>query len=227
MESGKRLYVEKGAPFPAGTPIDLKRETTRIGRDYPDGDADLSFANEFISRQHVSIRLDGEKAWIMDLGSKHGTTVGTEELVPHIPRRLNNSDIIRLAKGVVVLHFAYVVPDHTLDLDPGFMTQEEPPILQQLFLDQKRRVCIVSGKPVALSGKEWNLLAALHDHSNTFVSNDEIIRRVWPERQPFPDGMPPVGLVEVNSLVYRVRKKIKKAATIVNVRGKGYYLELK
>ncbi len=68
------------------------------------------------------------------------------------------------------------------------------------------------------------MLELLIRKERRFVSRDEIIRCVWPERAD--EGLAaPVGPEEINSLLYRIRKKTNYRMAIEDVRGKGYILQ--
>lgn len=218
------FYVEKGEPFQKGKRIPLDKKETILGRYHSGNRTSVQFYSEFVSRRHLSVRIEGDQAFVTDLGSKHGTKVEEKALTPHKPYLLRNSDIIRLANGIVVLHFAVSVPEETLDLDPSFMNTDVVQAVPPFTLDYARRSCRIAQETVSLSEKEWNLLVLLYEKANTLVPNEEIIRQVWPERYSLYQDSSAVSLVEINSLVYRVRRKIKDSVEVKNIRGKGFYL---
>jgi DNA-binding response OmpR family regulator len=77
-----------------------------------------------------------------------------------------------------------------------------------------------------MSEKEFSFLQLLHDRANTLVTIDEIKRVVWPERSPSLTGTPDVSLEEINTLVYRIRKKYGRETFLISsVRGNGYIME--
>ncbi|WP_084423234.1 winged helix-turn-helix domain-containing protein [Cohnella thermotolerans] len=82
----------------------------------------------------------------------------------------------------------------------------------------------LNGTSCPFSEKEYRLLELLIRKERRFVSRDEIIRCVWPERAD--EGLAaPVGPEEINSLLYRIRKKTNYRMAIEDVRGKGYILQ--
>ncbi|MCG7410486.1 winged helix-turn-helix domain-containing protein [Paenibacillus sp. ACRRX] len=220
------LVVRKGEPFLSYEVIPLSQENTVIGRHGSQGEPDIAFHNAFVSRQHASVFKRNNQYYIADLGSKHGTEVQGIELSPHVPVQLSESDSILLAKGMVELEFTHVVPDFTLEFE-AILSPEIPKVMpssvDHFVLDVDRQFCMVLGQEVSLSVKEWALLDLLYQHRTMFVSNKDIMCHVWPERHT--NGVYDVGLDEINSLVYRIRKKLKQQANIRTVRGSGYVLE--
>ncbi|WP_028546896.1 FHA domain-containing protein [Paenibacillus taiwanensis] len=220
------LVVRKGEPFLSYEAIPLLQEYTVMGRQGSQGQPDIAFHNAFVSRQHASIFKRNHQYYIADLGSKHGTEVQGIELSPHVPVLLREADSISLAKGMVELEFTHVVPDFTLEFEPlrtAELSPAAPPAVDHFLLDVDRQFCMVRGEEVSLSVKEWALLDLLYQHKTMFVSNKDIMCHVWPERHT--NGVYDVGLDEINSLVYRIRKKLKQQANIRTVRGSGYVLE--
>lgn len=197
-----------------------------IGRVTQESVPDLAFTNAFISRQHVVIRKERDKAVLYDLGSRHGTEINGERLKPHNPYALNNFDIIKLAKGMTVLHFSYMFADQTLEFEPLSITRQLELPEQPLTIHWEKRECMVQGKRILMSEKEYLLIRVLHEHANRLVPLEEIKSRVWPERPAGPEGYPDVSLDELNALIYRVRKKYGKDTFLISaVRGSGYVLE--
>jgi len=226
LENFACLYVIRGEPYRSGTYVDLSADETRFGRLSNQSKPDLAFTNAFISRQHFVIRRKQDKALLYDLGSRHGTEVNGIRLTPHTPYPLNNFDIIKLAKGMVVLHFSYMFAEQTLEIEPlGNTQQQEAPELR-LVIHWEKRECVVDGKRIPMSEKEYLLIRVLHENANRLVPLEEIKSSVWPERLPGSDGVPDVTLDELNALIYRVRKKYGKDTILISaVRGIGYVLE--
>ncbi|PRZ16642.1 FHA domain-containing protein [Laceyella sediminis] len=226
MEPLAYLYVKKGLPFPVGACVALDKERYSLGRASKDVKPDLAFVHQCISRLHASIDIIEGKAFICDLGSKLGTEVGTERLRPHQPYPLKNYDLIRLAGEMVQLQFVYAYAEQTLDLNLDVSAMQDT-ATDAFAIDMHKRSCKVFNKPISLSEKEWNLLLLLYERRYQLVSTEDLIKAVWSERSPQANGIPDVSLTEVNSLIYRVRQKLKNAVKIENVRGKGYVLNLK
>ncbi|GFZ93131.1 hypothetical protein GCM10008018_44340 [Paenibacillus marchantiophytorum] len=220
------LYVIRGEPYRPGTCVSLSEDETLVGRVSNQLTPDLAFTNAFISRQHFTIRKEQDKAVLYDLGSRHGTEVNGERLTPHQPYLLNNFDIITLAKGMTVLHFSYMFADQTLEMEPLSITRRlEVPELP-LTIHWEKRECVVDGKRIPMSEKEYLLIRVLHENANQLVTLQEIKSRVWPERLPGVKGVSNVSFDELNALIYRVRKKYGKDTFLISaVRGNGYVLE--
>ena len=85
-----------------------------------------------------------------------------------------------------------------------------------LNLDLQRKVCTVDGEEVALTRKEFQILALLLEHPDMVFSREEIMDRVW------KDDVVVMGrTVDVN--VTRLRKKIGPyGANIITRLGHGY-----
>ncbi|MDQ6417981.1 FHA domain-containing protein [Paenibacillus sp. LHD-117] len=226
MESYACLYVVRGEPFPTGTCVNLSEDETVVGRKSNQLTPDLAFTNAFISRQHFVIRKEKDKAVLYDMGSRHGTEINGERLTPHQPYTLNNFDIIKLANGMTVLHFSYLFADQTLDIEPLSITRRLQVAELQLTIHWEKRECVVEGKRIAMSEKEYLLIRVLHENVNRLVPLDVIKSSVWPERSPGEEGVPHVSLDELNALIYRLRKKYGKDTFLISaVRGSGYMLE--
>ncbi|WP_248924898.1 FHA domain-containing protein [Paenibacillus hamazuiensis] len=226
MDTFACLYLIRGEPFRPGTCINLSAEETVVGRSAGDVSPDVSFTNAFISRKHFMIRRENERAVLYDLGSRHGTEINGDRIDPHTPYVLQSSDIIKLARGMIVIHFSYIFADQTLEFEPIMNTQQLHALEQPVVIHWEKRECIIDGKRIAMSEKECSLMKVLHDNANHLVSIEELKKTVWPERSPGPDGVPDVSIDELNALVYRIRKKYGKHSFIISaVRGSGYILE--
>lgn len=226
MEDFACLYIVRGEPFPSGTCVNLCADETLVGRVSNQLTPDLAFTNAFISRQHFVIRKEEDKAVLYDLGSRHGTEINGERLMPHQPYTLKTFDIIKLAKGMTVLHFSYLFAEQTLELEPLSITRQleisEPP----LTIHWEKRECVVEGKRIPMSDKEYLLIRLLYENANRLVPLEDIKSTVWPERPSGEEGVPDVTLDELNTLIYRLRKKYGKDTFLISaVRGIGYVLE--
>lgn len=187
---------------------------------------DLSFTNAFISRKHFVIRKEGEKAVLYDLGSRCGTEINGVRVEPHAPYPLQSCDVIKLAKGMTVIHFSYLFGEQTLELEPLGVTQQWEEPSGPLSIQWEKRECTVDGKRIAMSEKEYLLLHLLHEQANRLVSIDAIKTAVWNDRAAGTDGVPDVSMDELNALIYRIRKKYGKETFLISaVRGSGYILE--
>lgn len=226
MDNFACLYVIHGEPYRSGTCVNLNEDETLVGRASHQLTPDLAFTNAFISRKHFIIRKEGDKAVLYDLGSRHGTEINGVRLTPHTPYPLSNFDIIKLAKGMTVLHFSYMFADQTLDIEPLSITKQFKAPELPLKIDWEKRECYVNSKRIPMSEKEYLLIKVLSENANRLVALEDIKSSVWPERSTGVDGVPNVTLDELNALVYRVRKKYGKDTFLISaVRGIGYVLE--
>ncbi|MHA6484846.1 FHA domain-containing protein [Paenibacillus sp. strain BS8-2] len=226
MDNFACLYVIRGEPFPSGTCVNLNSAETMIGRVSHQLTPDVAFTNAFVSRQHFVIRKEKGQAVLYDMGSLHGTEINGERVKPHRPYVLNNLDIIKLAKGMTVLHFSYLDADQTLDIEPLSITRRLQTVELALSIHWEKRECVVDGKRIPMSEKEYLLIRLLHDNANRLVPLDVIKSSVWPERSMEDFGVPNVSVDELNTLIYRLRKKFGKDTFMISaVRGSGYVLE--
>jgi pSer/pThr/pTyr-binding forkhead associated (FHA) protein len=223
LENFACLYIVRGEPYRPGTCVNLSEDETLVGRVSNQLTPDLPLTNAFISREHLVIRKEQDKAVLYDLGSRHGTEINGVLLTPHTPYTLKNFDIIKLSKGMTVIHFSYMFADQTLEIEPLSITSH---LEMPLMIHWDRRECVVEGKRILMSEKEYLLIRVLHDNANRLVPLEEIKSRVWPERSTGAEGFSDVTLDELNALIYRVRKKYGKATFLISaVRGSGYMLE--
>lgn len=79
----------------------------------------------------------------------------------------------------------------------------------------------VRGQPILLTQREWELLRVLHAQINQVVSRDNVLL-VWQT-----DGSEPIASNALEVYVHRLRRKLQgTGASIRNIRGLGYMLEL-
>ncbi len=81
----------------------------------------------------------------------------------------------------------------------------------------------IGTEQVTLSKKEYLLFKLLHSRLNHFVTKEEIMKQVWPER--CVENAELVGIDEVNSLIYRTNKKLGSNFVIKSVYKKGVYMK--
>jgi len=84
-----------------------------------------------------------------------------------------------------------------------------------VLLEHGSRTVMVDGRPVELTGKEFDLLAFLLAHRGLVISRERLLDRVW--GLEFPGG---TRTVDVH--VAQVRKKLDRPGLIRTVRGSGY-----
>jgi pSer/pThr/pTyr-binding forkhead associated (FHA) protein len=226
QESYACLYIIRGEPHRSGTCVNLSAKEWVAGRMTNGETPDLSFSNAFISRKQFMIKRENEQAVLYDLGSRHGTEVNGVRLKPHTPHPLQSLDIIKLAKGMVVVHFSYLFADHTMEFEPISQTRQWDLREAAFPVNWEKHECYVEGQRIVMSEKEYGLIKVLNGHANQLVPFDEIKRTVWPERTAGEDGVPDVSMDELNALIYRIRKKYGKDTFVISaVRGSGYVLE--
>ncbi len=91
-----------------------------------------------------------------------------------------------------------------------------------IVLDPADRTCLVRGKPVGLTPKEFDLLHHLMKHRGEVISRDELLDRIWDE-QFF--GYPGTVTVHVRRLREKIERDPELPAHIKTVWGVGYKFE--
>lgn len=100
-------------------------------------------------------------------------------------------------------------------------TQEESEVVafEGLSLDLRSKRCTLDGEPLALTKKEFEILALLLAHRGTIFSREEILHRVWSDEVIVLDRT-----IDVN--ITRLRRKIGSYGEhIVTRLGYGYGFE--
>ena len=100
-------------------------------------------------------------------------------------------------------------------------TQEESEVVafEGLSLDLRSKRCTLDGEPLALTKKEFEILALLLAHRGTIFSREEILHRVWSDEVIVLDRT-----IDVN--ITRLRRKIGRYGEhIVTRLGYGYGFE--
>ncbi|MEF3302019.1 FHA domain-containing protein [Paenibacillus sp. GYB003] len=226
LETFACLYIVRGEPFRPGTSLHISLPETVFGRTTAGFSPDFSFTNAFISRNHFVIRKEREKAVLYDSGSRHGTEINGVRAEPHTPYPLRTGDMIKLAKGMTVIHFSYLFDEQTLELEPLSVTKQWEEPSGAVSIQWEKRECVVGGKAIAMSEKEFLFLDLLYKHANRLVTIHDIKTTVWSDRPLGPGGTPDVHTDELNALIYRIRKKYGKTTFLISaVRGSGYILE--
>jgi pSer/pThr/pTyr-binding forkhead associated (FHA) protein len=206
--------------------VNLSGKELIVGRMTNEDVPDLAFSNAFISRKHFMIKRENDLAVLYDLGSRHGTEINGSRIDPYTPHPLQAFDIIKLAKGMVVIHFSYLFADQTLEFEPVNYPRQWDIQEAGFTINWEKHECRVDGQRITMSEKEYGLIKVLDEHANQLVPFDKIKKTVWPERSMGYDGVPDVSMDELNALIYRIRKKYgKDTFTISAVRGSGYVLE--
>jgi len=222
MKLNPCLVVIRGFPYDEGSTLQIARPNVILGRQDIDWEPDIGFENAYVSRKQAAIRYENEAYTLTDFESKHGTEVNGVRLEPFVPYPIHSSDTIAFAKGMICLTFSTKMWEETMDFSPA---SQPSPVSANYRLDMVRRSLLVEDLSYTFSDKEFKCLEMLLSKERQFVSKEDIIRYVWPERS-VDDELPAASSEELNSLLYRIRKKANPVLAIENIRGKGYILSL-
>jgi ABC transport system ATP-binding/permease protein len=117
-------------------------DTVTIGR-APDNDIILGDAN--ISRHHAKIRWQGDRYFLVDLGSSDGTTLNRVALLPHIPQPLEKGDTFEI--GRVCLRFCVADSQSShLEVPDNVTMMGVPDTLVVAHLDLRDRTRLTLGR---------------------------------------------------------------------------------
>ncbi len=225
MEISPFLIVERGTPFDEGTIISLNSTISILGRKGERWDPDISFDNAFVSRKHAALYVKNGSSYIKDLNSKHGTFLNNERIIANKKVMLNHKDKISFANNLVRLTFLTKNLDETLDIGP-LLKEIENRSSHNFQLDPIKQELIIADTVYPFSEKEFIGIAFLIQKEGQFVSKEELKERVWPERIHTVGMTPDVSQEELNTLLYRIRKKTHENISIESIRGKGYVLHI-
>jgi pSer/pThr/pTyr-binding forkhead associated (FHA) protein len=188
---------------PVGQEHSLESASVKIGRAVEN---EVVIISKRVSREHARIWRDGRRIFLEDMGSTNGTYLNDERVLS--PITLRDGDRILVGDVLFIFH------------DPDTTTVETP--FPELEVNVNAGVVRVNRCAVALSPKEFNLLAYLYERSGNVCSKDEIGAVVWSEYQ---SG---VYDYQIENLVRRLRTKIENDPTnpqlLLTVRGLGYKL---
>lgn len=224
MSLNSCLVVVRGFPYDEGSTLQIQRNSVILGRKDAEWEPDIGFENVYVSRKQASISYENGNYTIMDFDSKHGTEVNGIKLTPFVPSVLRSSDVIAFAKGMICLTFSTRMWEETMDFSPVSHASSAS-ASDDYRLDPVRQLLILQDLNYSFSDKEYKCLELLLRKERQFVGKEEIIRYVWPERVE-EDEFPAASSEEINSLLYRIRKKTHPVISIENIRGKGYILTL-
>jgi DNA-binding response OmpR family regulator len=188
---------------PTGREHPLAHESITIGRGVEN---DIVITSRRVSREHARVRREGRRAVLIDLGSTNGTFLNGERVLA--PVELRDGDSVSIGDVVLVLHG----PESTF-LETPF------PMLE---VDVAAGMVRVDRRVIALSPKEFALLAHLYEKRGQVCSKDDIGSAVWPE---YHDG---VYDYQIENLVRRLRARLEPEPAdpqlLLTVRGRGYKL---
>ncbi len=221
------FIVASGTPYERGAilDLDLNENQALFGRKSHLGSPDICFDNVFVSRRHFIVFKENHEYYIEDLGSKHGTHINGVKVNPFSKTRLEHNDVITISNGIIKLNFTSFSTEYTLDfdeIDMGKVSENQ----SAFRLDPVKHEFVTDGKVMNFTPKEYNCFEYLFLNKDDFVSKEQLMKMVWPERVGSNGSVLEIGLEELNSILYRVRKKIAGQMSIHTVRGKGYELSI-
>lgn len=97
-----------------------------------------------------------------------------------------------------------------------------PLVVGDLVIDQAAHTVTVTGRPVDLAPREFDLLAALAQETGRVISVDALLARVWGAEYV---GEPQVVYVHIRWLREKLETDPKHPQRIVTVRGVGYKMQ--
>lgn len=205
-DGGKTVSTTEEVPFfrdPTGREHFLEGESTTIGRAV---ESDIVITSRRVSREHARVQRDGRHRVLVDLASTNGTFLNDERVLA--PVELREGDRVSIGDVVLTYH------------DPESTFLETP--FPMLEVDVAAGLVRVDRRVVALSPKEFALLAYLHDHCGEVCSKDDISAAVWPEYQEGAYDY------QIENLVRRLRSRIEpdpaNPQLLLTARGRGYKL---
>jgi pSer/pThr/pTyr-binding forkhead associated (FHA) protein len=194
------------SPFfrdPTGREHFLVGDTLTIGRAV---ESDIVITSRRVSREHARVSCEGRRVILVDLDSTNGTFLNDERVLA--PIELRDGDSVSIGDVILSYH----------DPDSTFLETPFP----QLEVDVAAGTVRVDRRAIALSPKEFALLALLYERSGQVCSKDEIGSAVWPE---YHEG---VFDYQIENLVRRLRSRIEPEPAspqlLLTVRGRGYKL---
>lgn len=207
------LVITEGQLAGQRWPVD--QDVLLIGRSET---CDLVLPERQISRQHARLKREADGYYIEDLGSKNGTFLNGQPLMPFTPQRLKDGDEIALA---LCVRMRFVSAEATLPLESAPL----PSMVPGLLIDRAARRVWVNGREVdpPLSPAQFRALERLAVARGAVVSRDELVAYIWPEEDPR-------GITEqaLDALIRRLRERLAQADPnrdyILTVRGHGFRL---
>ncbi|WP_088013970.1 FHA domain-containing protein [Gottfriedia acidiceleris] len=222
------LSIKQGETATKQNRIPITFNETLIGRMWGNDCPDIPFTSQYISRKHALISFDTEENYtIVDLSSKHGTQVNHIFIEKNKPFFLRDGDSITLASGAAVLIFHNLSENFGDTLDMPLVLDKQVNDFNGITVNVVKREILIDGVRIHLTSKDTELFLLLYQKANSAVSYNEIKVNVWPERMTNDIEQPDVGREEINTLIYRLRKKLGKyGQKIVSVPRYGYMFEL-
>src|SRR5512135_3022459 len=142
------MPLDNAGPYltdPSGHEHRLTSQAGIIGRAVQ---CDIVIASKSVSREHLRIRRDGRRWFVDALGSTNGTWLNGERVIGSLA--LMDGDSLKVGDVTFIFH------------DPDTTSREYTNTIPDLEVDTSAGVVRVNRKAVALSPKEYQLLAYLH-----------------------------------------------------------------
>jgi DNA-binding response OmpR family regulator len=188
---------------PTGREHPLAGPVTSIGRGVEN---EIVITSKRVSREHARLLRQDRKTLLEDAGSTNGTLLNDEQI--REPMELADGDRITIGDVTFIFH------------DPETTLRDSSAV--ELEIDRPSGIVRINRRVIALSPKEFLLLAYLFDHRGQVCAKDEIGRAVWPE---YREG---VFDYQIENLVRRLRNRLEpdpeNVCLLLNLRGLGYKL---
>jgi pSer/pThr/pTyr-binding forkhead associated (FHA) protein len=194
------------------------RTTITVGRD---ADCDIMIPNRQVSRRHARIFSSDDGVLLEDLASKNGTHLNGD--LVEDPVLLRDGDVVQIA---LAQQFIYLSSDATLPLGDYDKVDIGSSLTGKLRLEKRSRQVWIGDQEVIppLSISQYRLLELLAEYEGRVVSRQEVIARVWGEKNAID-----VSEQALDALVRRLRDRLASIDPqhpyIVTVRGHGMRLE--
>ncbi len=177
---------------------------------------DIVVPDPTVSRRHATVFYKNLRHYIIDQ-SMAGTLLNGERIITNEPQLLRDQDVIAIGRT----SFTFRDPYKTMSRAQfeELVETMPPPVASEvraslatpnqgaLTVNLETGEVQIGGEEVALTPKEFALLALLYRHQERACTRPEIRRAVWPERDG--DDEQAVSDEEIDGLVRRLRQKIE------------------
>jgi DNA-binding winged helix-turn-helix (wHTH) protein len=201
------LIVLSGAD--RGLALWLDKPAALIGRDE---DCDLRLDDASISRHHARIERGDNGWWLVDLDSKNGSAIGSENVQQRAA--LRDGDLLRL--GRIGLQFFMVQTIAAAGATAS--TLRSGPI----SIDPLREVALFEDRAIELTPTEFRMLSALMQRPGRVLSQLALMRAAYPDARV-------VSEATVQSHLRNLRKKLSERCggreLIRSLYGRGYRID--
>jgi DNA-binding response OmpR family regulator len=120
---------------------------------------------------------------------------------------------------VLIAHIHAVLRRATANISPP--ASSSTLVCGDIEIDQRSRTVIISGKPVSLTPKEFDLLFVMALEPNQVFTIDTLLNRVWGAEY---SGEPQIVYVHIRWLREKIEQDPQHPKHILNIRGIGYKL---